>query len=487
MDASDISDGEIHVHASAAQQDDPVPLYTATEEEGLRDWLRNNGYDLKLPLLHFPETPRDGAGWAAFQAESDIITAFHKAVRTQNTEAVCTMIQQGLVSPDVTNASGATPLIAAVEAGNATMVRTLLGLGAELERYGGFAQDRDQRQRTPLQVAAAKGNLVVVKLLMEEFGADDALIAPDGQLALRLAAEGGHREVVDYLPLRRGGGFRRWKVHHEIAIRRATRAAAKIGYAFKLLFWSIPKYLIVLPVRDGTKWVWKNRKRFGSWCKRQVTEFPGRVKKAGKHAWDALKKTPQVAKEAAAALWKSIKAMPGEIKTMLVWIWGVIKKVPGAVKKIIQWVWGVIKAVPGVLKTIALWVWGLVRAVGEAAGKVVGRVVSFLHTILSAVVTFFRNLTFLDIWNGICDILSVIFIDVPKAVWAFLKEFGDVSYRVLAALLGGLGKAIWYILLILLWLVLFIPHKFVEILANLGSSFLQAIHEVFVWINPKAA
>ena len=486
MDSSDISDGEIHVHAFAAQQDDPVPMYTATEEEGLRARIRNNGHDLKLPLLHFPETPRDGAGWEAFQAESDIITSFHQSVRTQNTEAVCTMIEQGLVSPDVTSASGETPLITAVEAGNATMVRTLLRLGAELERYGGFAQHGVHRQRTPLQVAAAKGNLVVVKLLMEEYGADDALIAPDGQLALRLAAEGGHREVVDYLPLRRGGGFRRWKVHHEIAIRRATVAAAKIGYVFEVIFWSIPKYLIVLPVWDGTKWAWKNRKRFGSWCKRQVTEFPGRMKKAAKHTWSALKKTPKVAKEAATALWKSIKATPGEVKKLLVWIWAVIKKVPGAVKKILQWVWGVIKAIPGVLKTIALWVWGLVRAVGEAAGKVVGRVISFLHTILSAVVTFFRNLTFLDIWNGICDILSVIFIDVPKAVWSFLKEFGEVSYKVLGALLGGLGKAIWYTLLILLWLVIFIPRKFVEILANLGSSFLQAIHEVLVWINPKA-
>ena len=60
-------------------------------------------------------------------------------------------------------------------------------------------------------IAAEKGNLTIVKLLIEAYHADDKLIAKDGQIALRLAASNGHREVVDYLPSRSGGGMKRWK------------------------------------------------------------------------------------------------------------------------------------------------------------------------------------------------------------------------------------------------------------------------------------
>lgn len=57
-------------------------------------------------------------------------------------------------------------------------------------------------------MAAEKAKLLVVRYLMEH-GADDALLAPDGQLALRLAAKAIHREIVAYLPSRRIGGWKR--------------------------------------------------------------------------------------------------------------------------------------------------------------------------------------------------------------------------------------------------------------------------------------
>ena len=70
-------------------------------------------------------------------------------------------------------------------------------------------------QRTPLQQACKTGNLPIVKLLMETHACNDALIAPDGQLALRLASRNGHKDIVSYLPLRRGGGWKRWKHNHK--------------------------------------------------------------------------------------------------------------------------------------------------------------------------------------------------------------------------------------------------------------------------------
>lgn len=77
-------------------------------------------------------------------------------------------------------------------------------------------------------VAAAEGNLTLVKLLVDVFHSNDALVAPDGQIALRLAADGGWKEIVEFLPARRGGGWRRSKVHYAIAIGRAKRAVSAI-------------------------------------------------------------------------------------------------------------------------------------------------------------------------------------------------------------------------------------------------------------------
>ncbi len=203
-------------------------------------------------------------------------------------------------------------------------------------------------------------------------------------------------------------------------------------------------------------------------AKRQVTEFPRRARAAAKHTWDAIKKVPDALKDMTKGTWK------------------VIKEIPSALKDLFKGIWNLVKAIPGAVKHILLWVWELVRSVGQAIASAARSTIAFLHTILASIVTFFRNLTFLDIWNGLCDILSAIVIDIPKAVWAFVKGFGEVSWKVLVALLGELGKVLWYIAAGIFWLVNYVPRKIGEILASMGSSFLKGCHEVVVWVNPKA-
>lgn len=56
-------------------------------------------------------------------------------------------------------------------------------------------------------MAAAKGKILVVAALWS-IGADDVLLAPDGQLALRLTAEARHGEIAAYLLSRR---IEEWK------------------------------------------------------------------------------------------------------------------------------------------------------------------------------------------------------------------------------------------------------------------------------------
>jgi len=108
-------------------------------------------------------------------------------------------------------------------------------------------------------LAASTGSLSIVKLLFEPpYCANDALVAPDGQIALRLAAENDHRTIVDYLPSRRAGGYLRWKTHiaHNIArIKNALhRVVTFIKFSVwdlpKLFFWDIPMLVVLLLTED---------------------------------------------------------------------------------------------------------------------------------------------------------------------------------------------------------------------------------------------
>lgn len=248
-----------------SSDDSCLPVYTETDTGSLTAWLDAHpdlATHLNLPLTRHPSTPIPTCPWDSVPGqgasrralptaggyvsdpsvtatlESDqaqaqtrclhvrdmqarIVASFFAAVGARNAEAVALLVARGLVSPDVRDATGRTPLIAAVEAGdNGTLVRLLAGLGAGVDTIGtststsagpsSGAAGGQSALRTPLMVAAARGRLPLVRLLVEELGADDGIVAPgDGQLALRLAAEAGHREVVDYLPARRGGAWRR--------------------------------------------------------------------------------------------------------------------------------------------------------------------------------------------------------------------------------------------------------------------------------------
>ena len=165
-------------------------------------------------------------------------------------------------------------------------------------------------QRTPLMVAAAEGNLTLVKLFVDVFHSNDALVAPDGQMALRLAVEGDRKEIVAFLPARRGGGWRRWKVQHANAVKRARRAILEIFHFLKALVWEVPRFfvwtlpkeVVFRPIRKCVAWCWKNRQDFGPWCKRKVVELPDRTKKAAvelvKRTWRFVTESlPKLCKE----------------------------------------------------------------------------------------------------------------------------------------------------------------------------------------------
>jgi len=465
--------------ALAHDDDTAVPLYTETSTTIPSQLDGLDATALGLPLTHHPGDPRppsDTEAYQTWQTQDNLIRTFFSAIASKNTELVTLLVQRGILSPNCLAHTGATPLIAAVDAGNAAMARCLVSLGADVDGYGAWwdparppdgtprRRRRQRAERTPLQVAAAKGNLVLVKLLIEGCGADDGVVAPDGQLALRLAAEAGHREVVAYLPMRRGGELRRWKAHHAVAMRRAREAWESVGRLLGWIFWRIPKgivkYLIYVPIKESVLYCVRNRHRFGGWCKRQVEAFPGRAKRAAKATWRGIKKIPKACKEVGEFVWEVTK-----------WLGKLIKNTPAAIWKAI--------------KMIGIWLWAVTKKLGSVVWHIVKQFVSVVHTLISAIVTFFREITIQDVWNAFCALTRTTFISLPKAIWHGIAAVGKVSYDVLEAVFGWLGKAAWFIVRGVYELVLYIPEKLGIVVGRMASSVKKGGHEVLVWWDPK--
>lgn len=80
-----------------------------------------------------------------------------------------------------------TGLHIAADKGHLSCVHVLVQAGAQLDVM-------DRNQLTPLMLAASKGKADVVKYLMK-IGADVTLKGEDGMTALHMAAKSGHLEV----------------------------------------------------------------------------------------------------------------------------------------------------------------------------------------------------------------------------------------------------------------------------------------------------
>ncbi|KAK4240622.1 ankyrin repeat domain-containing protein 50 [Achaetomium macrosporum] len=487
--------------ALLSTSEDPVPAYTQADTTPLTtllDALPSLSMRLQLPLTSYPAplqptwnstvptttnplasdpTLTESEKKTLYRTQQQIIASFFHGISSRNIEAVTLFVQRGLVSPDVPDSpAGRTPLIAAVEAGDGAMVCTLIGLGARVDGWGWTTSittttsaNMEKRQRTALMVAASRGNLALVRLLREDFGADDAAIAPDdGQLALRLAAEAGHRDVVEYLPARRGGAWRRWKAHHAVAMARARRAARGIYVFFKVLLyhvprfflWDIPKHAVVRPLGKAGKWCWVNKHRLGPWCKRQVREFPGRVKRAGK------------------AVWKGAKMVPRGV-------WGVVKEIPGVMKRLLRWLWTVIIRIPVAMKQVCVWIWESLKRVGKAAGHVFLRIVVALHTAVAAVLDFFKSIKLQDVWNGVCDVYEAVCFGLPRALWKGIVSAGAVAAGVIIALFGLTAKLVVFLMEALWCVAKYVPRQLGVIISAIWGSVAKGYHEILVWINPK--
>lgn len=303
--------------------------------------------------------------------------------------------------------------------------------------------------RTPLQVAASNGHLVLVKLLMEQYHSDDSLVAPDGQIALRLAADGGHHAIVEYLPARRGGGFQRWKHNNKAFLKKAKGAARNIGKFVKFFVWDIEKFFLwtmtTKPLIRGCTWATKHWKEFKPWCLRHLGEMPGRVKrfakKTGEFVLRILVLSPRFA-------------------------WALLTI-----------------GLPASVAILARWVTSLAKLAWNAILKVA----SLLSTTVEAILSIFQRVTMKDIWNGFKDVLTAVFVAFPKSINSSIVAFLNGSYGFMHTMFGFTGRALFGLGVITINVITFVPRMLGVMLASFGRSMAKAGNEVRVWVNPKVS
>ena len=327
-------------------------------------------------------------------------------------------------------------------------------------------------------LASSLGHLILVKLLIEHYHASDSLVAPDGQIALRLAAENNHREIVDYLPSRRTGGFKRWQHKNRKSLQRIKKVCSRIG-AFvkffvwdveKFFLWTLPKHIVVKPMVKGCKWCWEKRKEFGPWCKHQAKEMPGRVKRAGVWMGKKIMKIPRGVKSAAQGTWRfATETVPKLIKKFSIWMWKLLTV-----------------RLPNALNILGKWIVSGITSLGKTIWNAVLKVISFFSTIIEAVISFFKSLTLKDIWNGFVEVLRAVFVALPKLIFSWIKAFGDTSYKMMKALFGLLGEILWFVGYGIFWVATFLPKQLWKIMESIGGSLAKAGYEIKVWLNPKS-
>jgi uncharacterized protein len=131
------------------------------------------------------------AGAAPLRAETDGLSALHRAVVADDVTLARTLLRRG-ARADTATAYGVTPLALAVENGNPTMAKLLLEAGANPTSVSGDGE-------TLLMAAASAGHLPIVELLLARGANPNVRDRWRGQTALTRAAGGNHAAVVSAL------------------------------------------------------------------------------------------------------------------------------------------------------------------------------------------------------------------------------------------------------------------------------------------------
>lgn len=113
---------------------------------------------------------------------------FFKAVQSDDVKTVQSLLQRGF-DPNTVNPAGLSGLMLAVREPSLKVAEVLAGWPQTK------VEIRNDKDESPLMLAALKGHLALVKKLVER----DADVNKTGWTPLHYAASGGHLQVIDFL------------------------------------------------------------------------------------------------------------------------------------------------------------------------------------------------------------------------------------------------------------------------------------------------
>ncbi|KAH8814653.1 hypothetical protein DL96DRAFT_1472092 [Flagelloscypha sp. PMI_526] len=293
--------------------------------------------------------------------------------------------------------------------------------------------------RTPLMQAASKGNLVLVKAMVEQYHADPLMVAPDGQNAFRLARDNGHYAVAEYLPSTNAGGIRRIKFRSRHLVRQIRVISRGLGSYLKVLLYDFPKFLL-----------WTVPKETGLFIGRTL----GDAEKMGRFLRFVFWTTPKF------ILWDIPKTFPD----------------------IAKWFWEVLTVhLPPFLYRSAIGFWNLLLMAGITIGHAIVGLVSTIHTAIMAVITFLRSASLQDIWNGFVTVLHALFVSLPVLVWDGLKA----AVRGIDSFMCNIFGILWLFGQMLIAGIMFIPIILWNSLGEVGIWLGKVGREALLFINPN--
>eukprot|EP00033_Pygsuia_biforma_P000367 GCRY01000441.1.p1 GENE.GCRY01000441.1~~GCRY01000441.1.p1 ORF type:complete len:947 (+),score=270.54 GCRY01000441.1:248-2842(+) len=119
-------------------------------------------------------------------------TPLHFAVHSKNTEVVTLLLDQYTVPHDPENVSGMTPLMLAAR-------ENLYEIVIKLAEKGANANAKDMKLKTPLHHAVSNNNYDIVKILVENYGADINSQDANGECVLALSCRHTDDKLALYL------------------------------------------------------------------------------------------------------------------------------------------------------------------------------------------------------------------------------------------------------------------------------------------------
>jgi hypothetical protein len=456
---------------SLREGDSPVSQYTKPNNKNSLSALLEKFQKTYPNYPIIPPHTQDSSSADLYDIQTNIVRALFASIEARDPAAVRHLIHdKGLITPDCANTDGETPLLASIRVRSTPTARVLLALGADPNLRGRAAEwiwdhgdlgpsadgssvelrsttwsKADMCVLTPLMLAAATGQLPIVKMLLAEFGADDRPVGPRGETAIRLAARGGHTDVVAYLPARRScrGAWRR--LRHSRELEKLKEAAHDTGKVVVFFVYMVPRSLLFdIPVWAGGA-VWKRRRRI--WERFVIPVF---------------RELPGLLVTLVRVAWEGVKGLPRGVWEVVVWI---LKAVPRA--------WGV--------------VWkGFVdgaKGVGRAVAFAAQRIVSVMHSFFTAVISCLKEFKVKDLGHDLLVALHALLVKLPAAIRGFLAQSG-VVFRSAARAVFKDKWVRWFLRWASLpaWIV---PWALWVMLKSLWSCVGRGLEELISLINPK--